>query len=185
MAMKAKTVTVLREEGKSHRTKAELAAREKGEKALMSGEVMREDARTKADQSAHRHFARVKKLMAAIGHADAVHEQVMNRYCMLIAECERMEEDLKAFAAQRGELRAKYSAEEIDYLEYIDRDQKAAAMKLKTEAELDRKRQMLLAIEKENLMTVQSALRAVPKTQEDIDKLDAMDELFKRRRQAQ
>ena len=181
MAMKAKTVKVLREEKKSHRTKAELAAREKGEKALMSGEVMREDVRTKGDKSAHRHFVRAKKLLSKIGHADAINEQVINRYCILMAECERLEEEMKAFSGQRDELRDRLDREEIEFLDYIEADGKLAALKLKSEAQLDKKRQMLLAIEKENLMTVQSALRAIPKTQDDLDQVDAMDELFRRR----
>lgn len=147
-----KTFAVLTAERAGHRTKAELELRRQAEKALMTGTRMRESEAVKADAAAHAHFRRVRGLMSAIGHDDAIHEQVINRYCLLLSECERLDQDaarLRAMAEEAG------TAEAAAQL---------YSLALRTDGEVQRKRSMLLAIEKENLMTVSSGIRAVPKT---------------------
>lgn len=195
MGRPAKTYEVLMGEGKSHRTKRELEARKNAEKSLLTGEKMRESAAVRADKAAHGHWLRVKKLMAAIGRDDAIHENGINRYCLMLSECEALLAEKARLNAERDELRGM-----IETLRRAERAGKAddgrmnggeggaqcakyearcetlllAAMKI--EAALEKKRAMLLSIEKENLLTVAAGLRAVPKKppEEQADSMAAL-----------
>ncbi len=164
MPMPAKTTLTIT----GHRTKAEKALRESAEKALLTGKRMTEYKATKESPGAHRYFGRVRRLMGLIGRDDAIHEQVINRYCQMLDECDGMTAELER--AERW-LDTAETAEAYDTL---------LANKVKLEAALDKKRSMLLAIEKENLLTVASGLRAIPK-QPPRDGEDPMGELLARR----
>ena len=78
MARPSKSTDVLKAEGKSHRTKAEMAQREAAEKALLTGITMRESSDVKKDKVAHREYQRVIKILTAIGKNDALFESVIN-----------------------------------------------------------------------------------------------------------
>ena len=164
MATPAKMTAVLT----GHRTKAEKELREQGEKSLLTGKPMTEYRSTKDRPGAHRYFGRVRRLMGLIGRDDAIHEQVINRYCVLLDECDGVADELK---------RADAMLNQADDAELYE---KLIGHKLKLEQTLDKKRDMLLKIEKENLLTVASGLRAIPKTpQKDED--DPMAALLARR----
>ena len=259
MGRPAKTYEVLMGEGKSHRTKSELEMRKNAEKSLLTGEKMRESAAVRADKAAHGHWLRVKKLMAAIGRDDAIHENGINRYCLMLSECEALLAEKARLNAERDELRGM-----IETLRRAERAGKAddgrmnggeggasrcgesAALRgaeaegcgengrktaeaegckrgaagrtkrlecealgglterriadgwderqgaqcakyearcdalllaaMKIEAALEKKRAMLLSIEKENLLTVAAGLRAVPKKppEEQADSMAAL-----------
>ena len=70
----SKPVAVIRAEGKSHRTKAELNAREKGEAAFATGIPIKEKEETKKNVVAHKEFLRVTKLLNKIEKCDALYE---------------------------------------------------------------------------------------------------------------
>ena len=82
----SKPVQLIKLEGKSHRTKAELEHREKMEKALYTGTTFRESPAVRADPVAHREFLRLKKLYKNIQFVDGLDEQMINRYCLLISQ---------------------------------------------------------------------------------------------------
>ncbi len=167
MARPSKTVATLKAEGKSHRTKAELAAREKGENSVLSGSPLFERTEVKNDKTAHKEFLRVLKLMKSIGKNDALYSSAMNTYCKLYAEICKLEADLtgidrriesteKAFEKIEG-----LTFEQVtSFNRQID---KLISKKIAIGTTIDRKRNMRLAIEKENVMTISSALRAIPK----------------------
>ena len=67
-----KPAVVIRAEGRSHRTKAELELREKGEAALATGEPMKARKEVKANKKANSEFKRVSKLLEGIGKNDAL-----------------------------------------------------------------------------------------------------------------
>lgn len=180
MGRPSKTFAVISTEKKGHRTKAELERREKAEKSVLTGEKMRESARVKADEVAHRHWGRVRKLMAKIGRDDAMHERVINRYCLMLAECERLAGEVEEIEAKRAWLKDATDEGEIDGKDGAALDLGYLTARVKIEAEIDKKRGMMLQIEKENLMTVASGLRAVPK-KEPAEEADPMDELLARR----
>ena len=66
MARPAKPANVIKIEGKSHRTKKELRAREQAEKSLLSGVKLKESAEVKKHPRAHQELLRMKKLLVGI-----------------------------------------------------------------------------------------------------------------------
>lgn len=163
MARPPKSHLQLITEGKSHRTKAELETRAKAEKALLTGSSMREWPEVKANPTAHKEFARIRKLLKSIQHDDALHEAVINRYCLLIAECDEFDR-MKARLIDDLETLCKHHAQgDIGFMEYMDLKGKLQDRIMACDRKIMDKRKMLLSIEKENIMTIASALRAIPK----------------------
>jgi len=95
----SKPVQLIKLEGKSHRTKAELEHREKMEKALYTGTTFRESPAVKADPVAHKEFLRLKKLYKNIQFVDGLDEQMINRYCLLISQEQKLMESGDDFVA--------------------------------------------------------------------------------------
>ncbi len=167
MARPSKTVEALKAEGKSHRTKAELDVREKGEKSVLSGSPLFERAEVKKNKTAHKEFLRVSKLMTSIGKNDALYSSAINTYCKLYAEICALEADLAGI-----DRRVKSTEKAFEGIEGLTFEQvtsfnhqidKLISKKIAIGTAIDRKRNMRLAIEKENVMTISSALRAIPK----------------------
>lgn len=151
MGRPSKPYAVIAVEGKSHRTKAEMEVREKNEKATLSGEPLREKPEVKRNLIAHKEFLRQKKVLSKIEKWDGVYENVINRYCMLYAECEELTVDIEELKAQKNEI-----------------NNLALYYKMKENLEKQRtqKRRMMMDIEKENIMTIASAMRSIPKKEE-------------------
>jgi hypothetical protein len=167
-------------EGKSHRTKAELATREKAEKSLLTGTSMREWPDVKASPVAHKEFMRLRKLFKVIDKDDALHEGIINRYCLLLAESkefdglkERLVHDIEALTDH-------YAQGEMDFIDYIGAKGKLQDRLLAMDRKIMDKRAMMLQIEKENLLTIASALRAIPKKPAD-NKASPMADFLKRK----
>ena len=171
MARPSKSTAVLEAEGKSHRTKAELAGRKAAEQSLLTGKPLKERAEVKNSPTAHREFRRVEGLLRTVGRNDALYESIINRYCMLAAECAEMVEMQEEFRSSREELKAEYRADMIDgddmppskYYKLLSVMQ---ANILAVDKQIHQKRQMMLAIEKECAMTISSAERSIPKAAE-------------------
>jgi len=83
MPTPCKPVSVLQSEGKSHRTKAELARRQAAEDALSTGRSLRERPEVKQDPAAHKEFLHINGLLKIIGKNDALVEGSVNRYQIL------------------------------------------------------------------------------------------------------
>lgn len=174
-----KPFEVLKSEKKSHRTKAELKKRQEGEKSLSTDIKLKERKEVKQNQNAHKEFKRIEKLLKNIDKNDAIYEAVINRYCLLQAECfdlkERREECYNLIFRLREEekelieeLKDRDGIEElIDYkLEYAKSLAKMMSSMLAIDKQIQNKRKMLLDIEKENVMTIASALRCIPKKED-------------------
>ena len=166
-----KPFVVLEQEKKSHRTKAELEKRKKGEEALATGKQLKERPEVKNNEIAHREFRRVNQLLKQISKNDALYEPVINRYCTLQAECKALEEERQKASERLDRL----CEQEGDFEDF---DEMKAYYKLVTEMEkvmvsidkaVQSKRIMLLNIEKENIMTIAAALRSIPKKVEEED----------------
>lgn len=169
-----KPVSVLRAEKKSHRTKAELEAREKAEAELLSGMPITEREKVRQDKVAHDEFLRVKAVMEKIGKADSLYTGTINRYCEIYSEIRRHQEDREKLEAMRDKL-----ADIVDNID-ANADVKALEGVIKAwtnylrqlnniELMIQQKRKMLGDIEKENCMTVAAALRSIPKTVDSKD----------------
>lgn len=169
---------------RGHRTKAEIELRQKEESKLFTGIALKEWPEVAANKKAHMHFTRIKKLLKIINKNDALHEPTINRYCMLIAECNDMEEMLKNQAEKARELSKRLEAAEIEFESYLELDSAITNSILAINRDLMSKRKMLLDIEKENIMTIQSALRSIPKKPEKEKEDDPMEALLKRRSEA-
>lgn len=166
-----KPFEVLKMEGKSHRTKDELQQREKAEAALTTGVHMREWPEVKANTIAHKEFNRVRGLLKIIGKDDGLHEGVVNRYALLRAECTEFEQKRESFYESKEELQDEYRSGKAsdeknggltpsEYYKLLANMQKSI---IGLDKQIMTKRKMMLDIEKENIMTIASALRSVPK----------------------
>lgn len=167
-----KPFSVLKSEGKSHRTKKELKIREEGEKALSTGTSFKARQEVKKNKIAHKEFKRINELLKSIDKNDAIYEAVINRYCLIYAETIEFEEQKNKLYALVDNLENQFEKSK----EYLD-DEKLAietrhfarsiagilASIVDLDKQLQPKRKMLLDIEKENIMTIASALRVIPK----------------------
>lgn len=200
----SKPVGVLTSEKRSHRTKAELEQRSAAEKSLLSGKKITERRRVREDTVAHAEFKRVVQLMRAIGKDDALYSEQVNRYSELYSEGEFYKSLIESMRGELSELDSlsrevtaaarqisdiseeldEFSAEEIcksvsSVLETLSNliDKRALIMRQidNADTKIKQKREAMLAIERENCMTVSAALRTIPK---DIHK-DDEDELLK------
>lgn len=180
MPTPSKPYAVLNTEKKSHRTKKELELRKSEEDKLSTKKSMKIWATTKKNLVAAKEFKRVKKLLEGIGKDDALYEAVINRYCLIKAEVEELEnksEELyrliekleKTFDEAAGEVNASERLEmSVEFAREITR---LLACVANLDKDIQAKRKMLFDIEKENVMTVAAALRAIPKKEEKADPL--------------
>lgn len=171
-----KPFKVLTNEKKSHRTKAELLQRKQGEESLLSGKALTERPEVKSDKVAHKEFRRINDLLKRISKNDAIYEPVINRYCMLQAECKMLEDEREKCIESLDMLKETFSESiestmEEDRALLIIKFTRAHCNALKgiaaMESAIQAKRKMLLDIEKENVMTIKAALQSIPKKQEE------------------
>lgn len=180
-----KPAALLRLEGKSHKSGAELEQRERAEAALLTGKRMREWPSTRNSDAAHKLFLRLRSLLKGIGKDDALSESNINRYCIIQAETEDMEKDRCEIVSQQGRLREWMETGEIDEKEYGKRMGDLIGQKIALEKGLAKKRDQLLAIEKENAMTIAAALRSIPKKPEGDEDNDPMSRMLAKRSERQ
>lgn len=170
MPTPAKPFKVLLAENKSHRTKAELQLREEGEEALSTKIKMKERKEVKQNKVAHKEFKRITELLENIEKNDALYENVINRYAILLAECSEFEEKRERFYNDMEKIEEQYVKDEDftikEYYNLINSMQKNI---VDLDKQIQSKRKMMLDIEKENVMTIASALRSIPKKAEDKD----------------
>lgn len=168
MPTPSKPVNVIRMEGKSHRTKRELVERERTEAQLLTGKVIREQKEVRENEFAHKEFQRIRKLLKTIDKDDDLYGSTINRYCLLQAECVEFQEKREQFYKQMEELEAdRESFSEVDDLStYYKLQMNMQKNILALDKQVQVKRKMLLDIEKENIMTIASSLRSVPKKAE-------------------
>ena len=171
-----KPFSVLKSEGKSHRTKKELKVREQGEKALSTGTALKERQEVKKNKIAHKEFKRINELLSSIEKNDAIYEAVINRYCLIYAECMDLEDKRESMYSLIEELKEQFENSK----EYLENEELAKETRkfanaitdltkcmLELDKQVQQKRKMLLDIEKENVMTIAAALRVIPKKPEN------------------
>lgn len=173
MPTPAKPYAVLVTEGKSHRTKAELSQRKKGENALATGTALKERPEVKKSSAAHKEFLRINKLLLSIEKNDAIYEPVINRYCIIQAECLDLEMKREKIYEQAQKLEKMLDDfEDVafgDYRAVVNDLGHIYGAMLAIDKQVQAKRKMLLEIEKENIMTIAAALRSIPKKVEEGD----------------
>ena len=175
MARPSKPASVIEAEKKSHRTKAELEIRKNGEEALLSKQKLQERKEVKSNSVAHNAFLRVVKLMRAIGKDDALYSSGINTYCLLYSEITELIEQIKLLDKTAEMLREAFEGlidsgeKDIDEDKIIQFEKsftRLISQRLSISSTVDRKRKMMLEIDRENVMTISAALRTIPKTPE-------------------
>ena len=155
---------------KGHRTKAEKQVREKAEKDLLSGSSFKEWDDVKNNSIAHKEFLRVKKMFKAIKKDDALHESIINRYCLLHSECKEFEQMKLELYERLKEL----INQDMEFLEKVQIQTSLQDKIMQCDKKVMDKRKMMLDIEKENIMTIASVLRSIPKKVEEESVNDPM-----------
>lgn len=164
----SKSVKVLRMEGRSHRTKRELAQRERLEEANLTGQMLREEKAVRDDPVAHKEFIRVRKLLKLIEKDDDLYGAEINLYCQLKSEIEREESERGKLAADLDRFRDACDRfeEAEDILAGAKVMQSMRTQINQYESRIQQKRRMRMDIEKNNLMNIAASLRSVPKATE-------------------
>jgi hypothetical protein len=170
MSRPPKPFSVIASEKKSHRTKAELKQRKQGEESLTTGIALRERPGIKSNPIAHKEFRRINDLLKNIEKNDAIYEPVINRYCLLQAECYDFELKRESFYNNLLELEENKDNlifnGEMTLSSYFSMKLSMQRTIIDLDKQVQAKRKMLLDIEKENIMTIAAALRSIPKKEE-------------------
>lgn len=168
MPTPSKPAEVIKLEEKSHRTKRELAERERAEEQLLTGKILHETSEVKSNELAHKEFTRIRKLLKNIGKDDDLYGAAINRYCLLQAECIEFTAKREQMYSQMIELEESRDsfAEADDLTSYYKLQMQMQKNLIALDKQVQTKRKMLLDIEKENIMTIASSLRSVPKKTE-------------------
>lgn len=168
MSRPPKPYKLLKMEGKSNKTKAELKQRKEAEESLLTGVALKERDEVKNNPVAHKEFLRLNRLLKKIEKNDDIYGPIINRYCLLLAECVEFEEKREYTYEQIMKLEKKFDriSDDLEYQEIKDFTKTISDL-YKTVVSLDKqiqtKRRMLFDIEKENIMTISAALRSIPK----------------------
>lgn len=175
MGRPSKPAAVIEAEKVSHRTKAELEARRNAESGLLSNKKLQERREVRENRIAHAEFGRVSKLMKAIGKDDALYSSGINTYCLLYAEIGELSEQMKTLVQTAEMLRGafgrivdnpEYTVEPTEIISFEKSFTRLISQQLNISAMIDKKRKMMLEIDKENVMTISAALRSIPKQPE-------------------
>ena len=167
---------------KGHRTKAEIAVREKAESDLLTGIKLKESKEVKDMPVAHKEFLRIKKLLKTIDKDDDLYGNVINMHCLLTAECSQLDEIKQKFINALDEFNDRCNDENMEYSEIIKRRIEMQKQIMSCDSALMNKRKMLLDIGKENVLTIASSLRSIPKKPKEESESPMSD--FLKRRQA-
>lgn len=143
-----------------HTTKEENAQREAMEKTLLTGLPLLEQPQVAADKTAHAEFLRVVSILEKIGKNDALYENVINRYCVLRAECEKFEKMRERWEKSLEKMEKDRTLDPEACYKLQAQMQKSI---LDIDSRVQTKRKAMFDIEKECAMTVASALRSIPK----------------------
>ena len=144
--------------------------RKQADQSLLTGEEIKEKPEVKQNKIAHKEFLRIKKLLKNIEKNDDLYGVVINRYCLLYAECFEFEKKREKMFEQLCDLQEKEDEliehEEMTQKEFYGIENSMQKNLIALDRQVQSKRKMLLEIEKENIMTIASALRSVPKKTE-------------------
>lgn len=137
----------------------ERARRTREETALLTGTPMQPGENVRADPVALKEFRRIKRLLNQIGKDDSLYSAQINRYCLLYSECLALEDRRRKMEAA-GDA-AEKDADRITFYRLAN----------DCSREIMSKRRMMGDIEKDNIMTISSALRSVPRKPEHVNPL--------------
>jgi hypothetical protein len=150
-----------------HRTNSEKKIRNDAEKAMLTGTRMKMSADVKNNAIAEKEFKRLKKLFTSINKDDDLYGNIINTHCLIVSEIEELKKTRERFEKTLDEYEERLLDEEMTYIDRIKIKMNLQGQILDCDKALMAKRKMLIDISKENIMTVQSALRSIPKKPEE------------------
>lgn len=168
MGRPSKPAELLKSEGKSHRTKQELAFRKQQEEATLTGKKLEEPRAVKDLKIAHATFLKTRRLLEAINKNDELYSAATCRYCTNTQKLADAEESIQVLKTELEELRESRSS-------YVENKAIPDYYRMLTKLEdtITRKEQLAAGIrkeltdfEKENCMTIASSLRSIAKQPE-------------------
>ena len=128
---------------------------------------MKERPEVKNNEVAHKEFLRLNKLLKTIEKNDAIYEAVINRYCILHAECHEFEQRRSNFLHSIDELEADkdelIESGQMSLSAYYKMKNNLQSSVISLDKQIQAKRKMMFDIERENIMTISAALRSIPK----------------------
>lgn len=146
---------------KKHVTKAEAEQRTAAEKSLETNEYIHERPETRKSKVAHKEFVRLRRLLRSVEKDNALYEPIINRYCILQAECAEFEHIRNMFVKQ---LEALEADDDLDTEKRYRLQSNMQKSILDADKQVQVKRKMMFDIERECAMTIASAMRSIPKT---------------------
>lgn len=149
-----------------HLTKAEIAIRAKAESELITGIQMKEGFDVRNNAIAHKEFVRLRRLLKIINKNDDLTGNIINTHCLVHAECKEFEMLKAQIYTNIKTLDESMNNHEIEFVEYITNKNKLLDKLLACDKRIMEKRKMLLDIAKESILTIQSALRTIPKKEQ-------------------
>ena len=168
MGRPSKPAELLKSEGKSHRTKQELAFRKQQEEATLTGKKLEEPRAVKDLKIAHATFLKTRRLLDAINKNDELYSAATCRYCTNTQKLADAEESIQVLKTELEELRESRSS-------YVENKAIPDYYRMLTKLEdtITRKEQLAAGIrkeltdfEKENCMTIASSIRSIAKQPE-------------------
>ena len=168
MGRPSKPAELLKSEGKSHRTKQELAFRKQQEEATLTGKKLEEPRAVKDLKIAHATFLKTRRLLDAINKNDELYSAATCRYCtntQKLADAEESIQVLKTEHEEQRESRSSYVENKAipDYYRMLTKLEDTITRKEQLAAGI---RKELTDFEKENCMTIASSLRSIAKQPE-------------------
>ena len=145
-----KPVGLLLLEGKKHLTKEEIEDRKNQEAGLKSNSDFRPNKKVVQNKTAYAMFKKLKRLYKSIEYVEGLDENVINRYCLMTAEIDSLEN-----------LASKMEEDLDNCKEFSDRLQLYKAIS-GTEITINRIRDMLLKIEDRLFLNPTSRVKNVP-----------------------
>ena len=162
MARPSKPTELIVLEGRGHRTKAELEHRKKAEKSLYTGQTFRASEEVRQNEVAHREFKRLKSLYSKIQYVDGLDEQIINRYCLELANLNNINERIEKLD------------NELDTVDDSKERIKIYELMARLDSATLKSKELLLKYEDRLFLNPTSRMKAIPKTPPKEEKKEGM-----------
>lgn len=164
MPTPSKPISVIKQEGNVRRlSKKAIEHRERLESQLMTGIELKENEEVASNEIAHKEFLRLKALLKNINKDDDLTGHVINTHCLLVAECNDIQKLKETYINNLDEFESRCIDEDITFTDKMKIKMNLQKQILDCDKLLMQKRKLLFDIGKENILTIASALRSIPK----------------------
>ena len=168
MPTPSKPIALIKQEGNRRQlSKKAIEHREKMEAQLFTGTELKASEKVMNNILALKEFNRLKPLLRSINKDDELIGYTINQHCLLVAECEELENTKQMFMDNLEKFEDRISQEDITFTDEMKIKMGMQKQILDCDKALMAKRKMLLDIAKENIMTIAGALRSIPKKPEE------------------